>query len=415
MENKYKNYGDTLFQKDFLLVVIGQIISLFGNAILRFALPLYLLRETGSSTLYGSISAVATVPMLIFTLLGGVVADRANKSRIMVVLDFLTAGLILGYQLLLGHISFVPLMMVCLILLYSISGFYGPSVQASIPLLLNNTLAIRGYGIVNMVNNLSCLLGPVLGGMIFGFAGIRPVLVISCLCFFLSAVMELFIHIPYQKVQKNRNMLVTIMTDLRESWNFIFHEERSIFRTLALFAFINLTSVGLYSVGIPVVITATLGLTDSHLGYLNGAMGLGGLLGGLDTSALASRINVEKSYLLLIANVIATAGLGIALLPFASSYGFLIMLFFGFLNNFVNAVFNIRVTAAIQAKTTKELTGKIMAFVSVVCGCMQPVSLTIHGILFDKLISCPYVIFFGGGMICFVLALNARKLLKQLV
>lgn len=43
----------TLFKRDFTLVVIGQIISLFGNAILRFALPLYLLRETGSSALFG--------------------------------------------------------------------------------------------------------------------------------------------------------------------------------------------------------------------------------------------------------------------------------------------------------------------------------------------------------------------------
>ena len=42
-----------LFTKDFTLVLIGQIISLFGNAILRFALPLYLLRQTNSSTLYG--------------------------------------------------------------------------------------------------------------------------------------------------------------------------------------------------------------------------------------------------------------------------------------------------------------------------------------------------------------------------
>ena len=41
-----------LFRRDFALVVIGQIISLFGNAILRFALPLYLLRETGSSPLF---------------------------------------------------------------------------------------------------------------------------------------------------------------------------------------------------------------------------------------------------------------------------------------------------------------------------------------------------------------------------
>ena len=39
------------FGKDFLLIVIGQIVSLFGNGILRFALPLYLLRETGSSAL----------------------------------------------------------------------------------------------------------------------------------------------------------------------------------------------------------------------------------------------------------------------------------------------------------------------------------------------------------------------------
>lgn len=43
-----------LFNRDFTLVVIGQVISLFGNAILRFALPYYLLKETGSSTLFGS-------------------------------------------------------------------------------------------------------------------------------------------------------------------------------------------------------------------------------------------------------------------------------------------------------------------------------------------------------------------------
>ena len=43
------------FSKDFIMVVIGQIISLFGNAALRFALPLYLLNQTGSSALYGTL------------------------------------------------------------------------------------------------------------------------------------------------------------------------------------------------------------------------------------------------------------------------------------------------------------------------------------------------------------------------
>lgn len=43
----------------FVLIVLGQIVSLFGNAALRFALPLYLLRQTGSAALYGGITALA--------------------------------------------------------------------------------------------------------------------------------------------------------------------------------------------------------------------------------------------------------------------------------------------------------------------------------------------------------------------
>ena len=54
----------TLFSKDFSLVVIGQMISLFGNAAIRFALPLYLLNLTGSSALYGTVTACALLPAL---------------------------------------------------------------------------------------------------------------------------------------------------------------------------------------------------------------------------------------------------------------------------------------------------------------------------------------------------------------
>ena len=64
--------------RDFTLVVAGQIISLFGNAILRFALPLYLLKETGSSALFGTVTALALLPMILLSLLGGVLADRVK-------------------------------------------------------------------------------------------------------------------------------------------------------------------------------------------------------------------------------------------------------------------------------------------------------------------------------------------------
>ena len=101
---------EKLFHRDFTLVVIGQIISLLGNAVLRFVLPLYLLDVTGSRSLFGLCSAAAFVPMVVLTPLGGVVADRLHKQRIMVALDFFTCALVALTALALGHLPLVPVL-----------------------------------------------------------------------------------------------------------------------------------------------------------------------------------------------------------------------------------------------------------------------------------------------------------------
>ena len=99
-----------LFRRDFTLVVVGQIISLLGNAVLRFVLPLYLLDVTGSRSLFGLCSAAAFAPMVVLTPLGGVVADRLHKQRIMVVLDFFTCALVALTALALGRLPLVPVL-----------------------------------------------------------------------------------------------------------------------------------------------------------------------------------------------------------------------------------------------------------------------------------------------------------------
>ena len=65
-ENDRASSESRLWNRDFTMVVIGQIISLFGNYILRFALPLYLLKLTGSAALFGTVSAISFIPMINF-------------------------------------------------------------------------------------------------------------------------------------------------------------------------------------------------------------------------------------------------------------------------------------------------------------------------------------------------------------
>ena len=81
----------------------------------------------------------------------------------MVALDFSTAALIAVFYLVLGKLPIVPLFTVMLMLLYGISGTYQPAVQASIPALVEGGGLMSANAVINAVNSLAGLLGPVLG------------------------------------------------------------------------------------------------------------------------------------------------------------------------------------------------------------------------------------------------------------
>ena len=172
-----------MWNRNFIMVVLGQIISLFGNAVLRFALPLYLLNQTGSAALFGIVSACAFIPMIVLSPVGGIFADRVYKRNIMVVLDFVTAVLVLVVILLLGKVNIVVLLLCALFILYGINGAYQPAVQASIPALLKGEHIMQGNAVINLVSSFTGLIGPVIGGALFGFYGIMPILYVCVICF----------------------------------------------------------------------------------------------------------------------------------------------------------------------------------------------------------------------------------------
>ena len=231
------------------MVVIGQIISLFGNAILRFALLLYLLRETDSSSLFGVVTACAFIPMVIFSLFGGIIADRKNKRNIMVALDFTTATVILIFSFALGKVLLIPLMIAVLMILYGISGIYQPAVQASIPLITEKQFLMQGNAVINMVSTLAGLLGPIIGGVLFGAFGIMPILFISISCFAFSAVMEVFIHIPFEKNTDGKSVFSAVGSDLSDSFKFIKYEKPIFLSILEILAVFNLILTAMMLVG----------------------------------------------------------------------------------------------------------------------------------------------------------------------
>ena len=374
-----------LFWRDFTLVVIGQIISLFGNAILRFALPLYLLRETGSSTLFGVVTACSFAPMVILSMVGGVLADRVNKRDIMVGLDFSTAAVILLFYFSLGKLPPVPLFIVVLMLLYGISGTYQPAVQASVPLLVAKEKLMAGNAVINQVNTLSGLLGPVIGGVMFTLWGIDPILLLSAACFTFSAIMEIFIHIPHEKRPREVGVFRVVGMDLKESYQFVKTEKPIFFSVVFLVSIFNLVLSAVMIVGTPILITQVLGMSDTMYGFTQGALALGGLCGGILTAidigkAENSKIRMCCFWFVLIA--VAVMGISLFLnMPAIVSYW--AITFMSFTAMGASTLFMVQIYTLVQTQTPPQLVGKIMAALISIAMCGQPIGQAIYGVLFD--------------------------------
>ena len=407
------------YSKDFYLVVIGQIISLFGNAVMRFALPIHLLNVTGSAAVLGVVSGCAFIPLAVMSPIGGIIADRVNKRNVMVFLDFFTSGLTVLFLLLYGKVSITGMVLVTLFLLYGISGAYQPSVQASIPVLVEPEHIMPANAAINMVSSLSGLLGPTLGGTAYSLWGIYPVLSIAAGCFFLSAVMEIFIKIPYERKQSTESILRQTKDDLCESIAYIGQKKPELAKLTLCCAGVNLVMSALMILGLPVIVMNILDFSKSEAsrlyGYMEAILAIGGLVGGIGAGVFGRKLKVNGSWKLLLASGMLLIPMGVVLMiecPAYLAYGVLATA--GLVIMSLSAIYTIQIMSYIQMTVPHHMVGKVIAWIIAVSTCAQPVGQVLYGVLFDEMAKNVYIIF-GAATICSVLiALGSRKATRAL-
>lgn len=408
-----------MWNRNFIMVVIGQIISLFGNAILRFALPLYLLNETGSAALFGVVSACAFIPMIVLSPIGGIFADRVNKRNIMVVLDFSTALLVLMIILLLGKMNLVALLLCSLFILYGINGAYQPAVQASIPVLLSGEHIMQGNAVINLVSSFASLIGPVTGGALFGFYGIMPILYVSVVCFIISATMEIFIRIPFEKKPANGNIFAIGFGDLKESFRYMYKEQPVIMQFSLAVAAINMILSALIIIGLPVIVTQMLEFdieTANRLyGYAEGAMAMGSLCGGMGAGIFAGKMKTKNGYLLLFYDALTVIPIGLAIMipmPAEISYAIILVSYFAMM--LLATLFSIQIMSYLQMIVPENLIGKVISCAMCIGMCATPIGQAIYGGLFEVLKESVFVLFFVAALLNVILALAMKNAFGRL-
>jgi len=219
MENEKSVQGMTIF----ILVAIGQIVSVTGSSLTGFALGAWVYQDTRSTTLFSLILLFTVLPSLLFAPLAGALVDRWDRRRVMIAADS-GAAVCTGLLMLLIHSGHLEIW-----LIYIIMGFNSlfralqvPAYMASVSLLVPKNQFGRANGIMQLEATSSYLLSPILAGWLLETVGIVYVMLIDLATFFFAVVIVLAVRIPNPTTtQKDAHTHGSLWKDMAIGWQFI--------------------------------------------------------------------------------------------------------------------------------------------------------------------------------------------------
>ena len=270
--------------RDFILLQIGQLLSTTGTQATAIAYPLLVLATTHSPTKAGVVGFANIVPYALFGLFAGVASDRWNRKVLMLVSDGIRIAAIASLVVVLafGHLSFAQIAIVAFVegsafVFFNIAEV-GALRSVVTPVQLPDAAAAEQarYAVVTLV-------GPSLGGALFGLGRAVPFLVdaVSYVFSFLSLAA---IRTPFQEEREVDS--ARMRTQIADGFRFLW--QQPFLRTCALiFAGSNFTFQGIFLVF--VVAAKRHGLSSFGIGLCIGLFGACALVGSV-ASPLISRL-----------------------------------------------------------------------------------------------------------------------------
>ncbi|RBQ14618.1 MFS transporter [Spongiactinospora rosea] len=176
--------------RDFRYLMGSGLITMFGSFLTYVTVPLQMKQLTGSYVAVGLISLVEFVPMVVFGLWGGAIADALDRRRIVLICEAglaLVAGL-LTLNALLPHPQ-VWALFVLAPLLAALDSLQRPSLDAMVPRVVRHDQLTAAAALISFRWNLGAIAGPALAGLIVAAAGPAMTYGIDVLTYLLSLLL----------------------------------------------------------------------------------------------------------------------------------------------------------------------------------------------------------------------------------
>jgi MFS family permease len=357
-----------LRHRNFRLFYSGQTISLTGSWMQSLAFSWLVLVLTNSAFYLGLVGALQTLPVLLFSLLGGVVADHTSKLRLL----FLTQTVLMLLALVLGilvEVKVIQVWMLCVLVFLSgtAMAFDIPVRQSFIVDLVGKPDLPNAIALNSTLFNATRFLGPALGGVVIAWVGMAN-------CFFLNAASFLAVLLALLLIKLPRIETAPWKPVLRAWRELLDHllERRELKLVLVLMTTVAVFAMP-YFVLLPILARDTLGVGPGGFGLLMAMSGLGAFVGGLTLARRLQRRPPMPSFL---------AGQGLFLLGlmglglcrnYYAALGFIALSGFGMVTQLSTG------NSLMQLNVPDALRGRIMSLFGLIVMGFAPVGSLVYG------------------------------------
>jgi predicted MFS family arabinose efflux permease len=284
-----------LHYRDFRLVWIGAFISTTGTWMQTFAQGWLVFQMTRSAFLLGVDGFLATGPMLIFSLFGGVIADRWDRRTIMLISQYLQMAFafILAALLLTGQVQVWHIFLLSF-LTGSAQSFSGPAYISLLPLLVKRKDVPNAVAMNSMQFNLARVVGPVFAGITYAAWG-------PAICFLVNGVSFIAVIVALKLIRiehvSTANRTTGMIEEMRAGFRFVRSRHKLLLLTFLAFAgtFLGMPIVTF----MPVVASSIFALDESGYASMLTVYGLGSVAGALGVAATAHAVRKGSSALIL--------------------------------------------------------------------------------------------------------------------
>jgi MFS family permease len=377
--------GRALRHRNFRLYISGQLVSLVGTWLQVVAQSWLVYRLTDSPLLLGVAGFVGQAPVFFLAPVGGAVADRVDKRRLLLLTQSASAFLagLLGALTLAGHVTIAHVLVVAG-LLGAVNAVDMPTRQSFVVDMVGREDLPNAIALNSTAVNAARVLGPAVAGFVVAAVG-------EGWCFELNAVSFLAVLLGLALIRTDRRPADAVrpsaLADIRDAWQFVTGHSA----VTALLVLLGLVSVmGMpYVVLMPIFADRILGGGSRGLGILLGATGVGALAAALVLAAREGTRGLGRWV------AAAATGFGLSLIAFSASRSFGLSVALLLLCGFFMMMHMAASNTLLQVLTPDALRGRVMAAYSMAFMGMAPFGALGAGAAADRL-GAPLAVAFGG-------------------